>query len=266
MTINPKTLPARADELSLEEHAFAVAYATTGNAVQSLRSVFGNASGRSLSALLAESSRLSRKPAIAARVAELRAIANDTLKAGVSDMALRCFEVGTASLSDLQEVMTYACRVCYSADGRTPAWVDAAELAAAIDAHLKSLNTPLPRPVPSAAGGFKHDPFAPPSPSCRACMGHGRVVTRIKPTSEWSAGARALYAGVQTDADGNVTKILIEDRTKYLHMLAQLSGSYAPVKSISATYEIPAASREAQGARLLTPEQLIATLWKGPQS
>jgi hypothetical protein len=225
-----KPLPAPADELSIAEHAFAAEYAATGNASRSFRAVFGNEPGRSAVAVRLAASDLALKPAVRARVAELRAIAAQALNTGVSDMALRCFEVGTASIHDLQTTEVYPCRVCYSADGHTPAWIDAAELAAAIDAHLKSLSGPMPRPMPSAAGGFNHDQFGPPSPSCRACRGHGIALLRVRASADLPQGAAQLADGVVLGGDGQVLRYTIADRSKYLDMLAKLTGSYAPTK------------------------------------
>jgi hypothetical protein len=225
-----KPTPAPADELSIAEHAFAAEYATHGNATKAFKAVFGNEPGRSPAAVRLAASDLALNPAVRARVAQLRTDAAAAISAGVSDMALRCFEVGTASIHDLQPTEVYACRVCNSADGYTPAWIDHAELAAAIDAHLKSLNGPMPRPMPSAAGGFNHDQLGPPSPSCRACRGHGVPLLRVRASADLPQGAAQIADGVVLGGDGQVLRYTIADRSKYLDMLAKLTGSYAPTK------------------------------------
>jgi hypothetical protein len=178
----------------------------------------------------AHASRLRARPDVAARIRELRSIAADALNASVATWALEAHEVATASMVDIAPVEVYACRVCYSADGVHPAWIDAAELALALDKHLKSLSAPVPLPLPSAAGGFAHDQFGPPRPSCRACRGHGVAMLRIIPSCDWPEGAKQLYEGVQVDDEGRVTKVLIADRSKWAHQRNQLAGSYAPTR------------------------------------
>jgi hypothetical protein len=178
----------------------------------------------------AHGSRLRARPEVAARIRDLRSIAAQALNAEVAELALQAHEVATASMVDIAPVEVYACRMCYSADGVHPAWIDAAELAAALDNHLKSLGGPMPLPMPSAGGGFAHDQFGPPSPSCRTCRGHGVAVLRIIPSHEWPEGAKQLYEGVQTDDEGRVTKVLIADRSKWAHQRNQLAGSYAPTR------------------------------------
>lgn len=178
----------------------------------------------------AHASRLRARPDVAARIRELRSIAAQALNTEVAELVLQAHEVATASMADIAPVEVYACRMCHSADGVHPAWIDAAELAAALDKCLKSLGGPTPLPMPSSAGGFAHDQFGPPSPSCRACRGHGVAMLRILPSCDWPEGAKLLYEGVQVDDDGRVTKVLIADRSKWAHQRNQLAGSYAPTR------------------------------------
>jgi hypothetical protein len=175
-------------------------------------------------------SRLRARPDVAARIRELRSIAAQALNVEVAELALHAHEVVTASMVDVAPIEVYACRVCYSVDGVHPAWIDHAELAAAIDAHLKSLNGPMPLPMPSAVGGFAHDQFGPPSPSCRACRGHGIALQRIIPSCDWPEGAKQAFEGVQLDGEGRVVKVMLADKSKWSHQRNQLIGAYAPTK------------------------------------
>lgn len=225
------------DALTVDEEAFAAAYALHGNATRAFKVAHGDDQARSPTAVRMEAMRLARQPAVVDRVATLRAAAAEALRTSIGELTLQAHLLATTSLAEIQDVVTYACRVCYSADGHTPAWIDAAELAAALDDHRKSLSGPMPRPMPSAAGGFNHDQFGPPSPSCRACRGHGIAVTRIKPSSEWSDAAKALYEGVTLNDDGTIQKVLIADRSKWADMRNKLAGHYV-VKTESKSFNV----------------------------
>jgi phage terminase small subunit len=220
-----KALPAPADELTPAQHRFVVEYMEHGNATAAYRVAFDT----NHAAVRVDACRLLRVPTVAARVAELRAIAADALNTSVAELVLQAHEIATASVHDLQPVEVYACRVCHSADGRHPAWVDVEEYADACEAWAASQDSPKPLKKPSAAGGFNHDVFAAPSPSCKACRGHGVPVMRTLPTAELSPGARALYAGATVGSDGQL-RVMVEDRAKWADMRNKLIGAYAPTK------------------------------------
>lgn len=214
------TLPAPADQLTPAQHAFVAEYiGNGGNASAAYRVAFGT----NHAAVRVDAHRLLRSAPVAHRVAELRAIAGAALNEGVSELALRCFEVATASVADLQSIELYGCRHCWGAEGRYQ-WRDEAELADAVTKAAKAS-----QPVPDCLGGFGYSSRAAVNPECEECRGHGIAVVRTTPTSELSAGARALYAGATVGADGMV-RVLTEDRTKYAHMLHQLIGAYAPTR------------------------------------
>lgn len=220
---------AAPDELTPDEHAFAAEYAASGNATRSHRAVYGDEPGRDPVAVRMEAMRLSRNPAVRARVAELRSIAADALNVSVAELALQAHEIATSVVGDLAPVELYGCRHCHGRDGRYQ-WRDAAELCKAIDASQASRNTPKPLTFPDGLGGFGFSSRAPVNPECETCRGHGVPMLRIVPTAELSAGARALYAGVTLRPDGTVERVLVEDRAKWADMRNKLIGSYAPTK------------------------------------
>lgn len=68
---------------------------------------------------------------------------------------------------------------------------------------------------------------------CVACNGAGSTRAVIRPTSEWSPQARALFESASTDRYG-VTTVKIKDQAKYAAMLAErMPGWIAPARSAS---------------------------------
>jgi len=236
-------LPASTDpDLTTAELAFASEYAVSGNATAAYRRVYGDEPGRNPVAVRVDAHRMARSPAVAARVAQLRRVAAEALNTSVAELALQAHELATSSVHDLQPIELYGCRHCHGTGGRYQ-WRDAGELAAAIDAHLKSIGGPKPLPLPCARGGFGYSTRSPVNPECETCRGHGVSMVRIVPTAELSTAARALYAGVVLRDDGTVERVLIEDRAKWADMRNKLIGAYVvktESKSFNVNYNIAA--------------------------
>jgi phage terminase small subunit len=228
--------PSTDPDLSTAELAFASEYAASGNATAAYRKVRGDEPGRSPLAVRVDAHRMARSPAVAARVAQLRRVAAEALNTSVAELALQAHELATASMHDLQPVELYGCRHCHGIDGRYQ-WRDANELCAALEAHLKSIGAPKPLPLPDGRGGYGYSTRSPVNPECETCRGHGVPIPRIVPTAELSAGARALYAGVQLRDDGTVERVLIEDRTKWADMRNKLIGAYV-IKTESKSFNV----------------------------
>jgi hypothetical protein len=222
-----KTIPAPADELTPRQAAFVAEYvANGGNATKALRTVTGETKPFDRM----DAHRMLRVPAVSARVAELRRVAADALDLSISDLALKCFEMANTSVADLMPVETHACRVCHSLDGTTPGWETIEEFTLAVEAWDAAKDTPKPRPRPNMEGGVTYQPFGQVNAACVSCGGRGVPTVRIVPSDEQSQGARMLYAGVTLRDDGTVERVLVEDRSKWQHMLHQLLGAYAPTK------------------------------------
>jgi phage terminase small subunit len=230
---NGRTLTAvgsRTDATPLsEQHETFVAefMSNGGNATAAYAVAYPHVTSRPV--LWAAAARLRAMPDVAARLTELRTIAAEALNQHVATLALDAHELASASVHDLAPIELYGCRHCHGIDGRYQ-WRDVEELCRAIDACVKSANTPKPLPVPDAAGGYGYSSRAPVNPECETCRGHGVPIVRIVPTAELSAGARALYAGVTLRDNGTVERVLVEDRAKWAHMRNQLIGAYAPTK------------------------------------
>jgi phage terminase small subunit len=239
---SPISTDPAAEDLSTAELAFASEYAASGNATAAYRAVYGDEPGRNPVAVRVDAHRMARTPAVIARVAQLRRVAAEALNTSVAELALQAHELATSSMHDLQPIELYGCRHCHGVDGRYQ-WRDAGELAAAIDAHLKSIGGPKPLPLPCARGGFGYSTRSPVNAECETCRGHGVPMVRIVPTAELSTAARALYAGVVLRDDGTVERVLIEDRAKWADMRNKLIGAYVlktESKSFNVNYNLNA--------------------------
>ena len=98
----------------------------------------------------------------------------------------------------LSHVRVFACRWCPT-DGNHYAWVDADEFTDACEAWAASKGT-VRRPSP--LGGFTFDPFAPPSRTCRKCMGAGVNVLYLADTTQLEGAAAASFKGASMDKYG----------------------------------------------------------------
>jgi len=254
--IPQSSTPAPAAELSPQQRAFVYGYMEHGNAAAAYRQAFGVTH----SYARVDACKLLKVPRVAAAVADLRRIAAEALNTSVAELALQAHEVATASVHDLQPIEVYACRVCHSADGRHPAWIDADEYADACEAWAASQDSPKPLKKPSAAGGFNHDVFAAPNPSCRACRGHGVPVMRTLPTSELSPGARALYEGATVAPDGTL-RVMVADRAKWADMRNKLLGLYV-VKTESKSVSVSMSAEEAARIAARPVDEIVKLLFR----
>jgi phage terminase small subunit len=219
-----------------QHEAFVAEYMKNGGVACKAYAVAYPDAARSPAALRSNSSRLLARADVSARVRALRRVMAEALNAELGELVLQAHEVGTATLHDVMPIETYGCRHCHGV-GNAYQWRSPEELCIALDKHLASLATPKPLPRPSAAGGFGYSSRAPVNPECEACRGVGVAVSRIVPTSELSAGARQLVAGVVLRDDGTVERYLLEDRAKYLDQRNKLAGHYV-VKTESKSFNV----------------------------
>jgi hypothetical protein len=247
------------DALSVKAERFVASYMEHGNATRAYREAF-DVSGMLPATIKRKAFDVLHSAPVAVRLGELRTIAAEALNTSVAELALQAHEIATATVHDLQPVEVYACRVCHSADGRHPAWIDADEYADACEAWAASQDSPKPLKKPDARGGFNHDVFAAPSPSCKACRGHGVPVMRTLPTADLSPGARQLYAGATVAPDGTL-RVMVEDRTKWADMRNKLLGLYV-VKTESKSLNVSMTAAEVAAIASRTPDEIVQLLFK----
>lgn len=169
---------------------------------------------------------ISRRPHVAARVAELRAAAAAPVLADATAVLREWVTIATADPGELTRVRRYCCRYCYG-EGSRYQWVDGDEFAAAV-AVVVELNATRKRQsdLPSIAGGFGYDRTESPNPDCAKCGGDGEFDVYIADTDSLSPAARKLFAGVKLTRNGVEVQMRSQDGAltniaKYLGMLAE---------------------------------------------
>jgi len=248
---------------SAKADAFALDFAVHGNAARAYRAAY-DCAGMQSNHVKQRAYELRWRADVAARVRALQAEAASKAVIDITARMQWLDDIVNADPNDIVQHVRVNCRHCHGV-GFAYQWRDACELARALDDHLRSLGTPKPLRMPAtASGGYGYSPNAEPNADCPHCAGDGIGRTIIADTSKLSGPARRLLKGVRQKANGDL-EVLMHDQLAAADQLNKMQAVYV-TKSISATYEIPAASKQAQGARLMTPEELIATLWRGPQS
>jgi hypothetical protein len=231
-------LPATA-ALTPKMESFAVAYVEYGDATRSYREVFDCAPDIAPVTVRKRAYDLVHMPKVAARVRELKdAIAERTVVT-IAGRLMHQLEIVEADPNDVASVRVYNCRYC--ATGRY-LWIDAAELARAVDAALKSANTPKPLSMPELGGGFGFDPWGDPVATCVHCLGHGIPHPVIHDTTKLSAAGRKLYKGFEIKPDGSI-KVLTHDQQAASDMIHKMLGAYVlktESKSFNVNYNLTA--------------------------
>lgn len=168
----------------------------------------------------------------APRIAALQAAIAERVV--ISAAALRMRQLDIATAEPLVHVKRYNCRHCYADPPRATQWDDAEHFADAVEAWQASLSQPKPLRKP-LYGGFGHDPFAPPSPSCRACRGVGEAFIYIPQDTTQLTGAQiAAYAGASIDARTGTIEIRQHDAQSAAQELHRMvPGALAPKQSES---------------------------------
>ncbi|MGO9991818.1 MAG: terminase small subunit [Steroidobacteraceae bacterium] len=223
------------DALTLKMEAFCTAYLDNGGDANAAWRASYDASGMSAGSVRVAAHRLMRTPKVAARLRTLKdAIAERTL-VSVAGRLMHQIEIVEADPNEVYSVRVYNCRRC--ATGRYQ-YRDAAELAQALDAFLRSQGTPKPLPLPADASppDFGFDPWGEPVATCVHCLGHGIPHPVIHDTTKLSAAGRKLYKGFEVKPDGTI-KVLTHDQQAASDMIHKMLGAYV-VKTESKSFNV----------------------------
>jgi phage terminase small subunit len=253
-----KTLPPPADELTPLQHAFVAAYvANGGNASAAFRTAAPDDVGSSPGVGRVMAHRMLHHPAVARRLADIRAIAAEALNTSVAELAMQAHEIATASVHDIQSVEIYGCRYCWGKENRYQ-WRSYLEMADAVE-HWHATLATKPTPKPDTLGGVGYSSRAGVNPECEECRGHGVPIIRTRATADLSPGAKQLFAGAAVAPDGSV-RVMVEDRSKFAHMRNQLIGAYAPTR-VEGRHAHLHVHKQAPDDRVpMTAEEAIAAL------
>jgi phage terminase small subunit len=212
------------DSLTQKQEDFARYYVEYRNATTAYRQAYDVGANtkpvtvhRSATALLAH-------PDVAARIEELRDLAESKTVMRARELLGDLLDIATADPNELIRHTRVNCRHCRGI-GHAYQWQDAEWSYKAAEA----MSHDPPLPAPREDGGFGYDPTLPPVPSCPQCYGQGVAVVDVANTNELTGKARKLYKGIEMKADGSL-KILMHDQADARKELAKIFGIYADGK------------------------------------
>lgn len=166
----------------------------------------------------ADSSRINARPAVAARIAELRGLVQHDFRLDMAAILRRLSEIALADPSELARPRRLNCRQCHGQDHEFQ-WIDQAEWARAVAAAQAKRKRP-----PEASGGFGFRHRNPPHPDCPACGGDGNLDVHIADLDTVSPAARKLYAGIKTTQNG--VEVKMHDQMAVVDKIIRILGGY----------------------------------------
>jgi phage terminase small subunit len=203
--------------LTPRQEAFALAYATTGIAIESYLTAY-NAEGSSRATLRVNAHRLLHSPRVASRIRELQDAAGARALRSTQALVADLEEAVDADPNELLTVWVGSCRYCHG-EGHRYQWVDAAEYCNALDAAERAHAV-----VPDFEGGVGYDFHREPAPDCPSCSGVGINKVRLHTSGEVSPGARRLLRGVELHPDGSLKRLHLHDQMAMRTELHKLRG------------------------------------------
>ncbi len=216
-------------DLTSQQRAFALLVAQGSPLTAAYRQAYDVGDDTKPKTVGDNASRLAALPAVADHIAYLANKIEE--KSCITAAQLRVRQHAIAHAPALTHSKVYNCRYC-SSDGRHYAWCDVDEFSDAVEAW--DAGKRLDR-RPSPSGGFRFDPFAPPSLRCRRCRGVGeRFVYGPLDTTQLDPELAASYRGSTVDPRTGTPKIIQADVDAALRELTAMTpGGYAPKQSES---------------------------------
>lgn len=212
--------------LTPQESVFVQVYAESRNHFAAYRAAYPIDVGASNSTAYRRACEVLRRPHIIAAVGVLRDQMNADTLVRATDMLRDLVDIASANPNELVSVEKYNCRQCHGID-HAPQWIDAGELARALDKWLNAKKKS--GPMPSAAGGFGFEIKGEPAPDCPTCLGDGIERRIVRDTTKLSPQARKLLKSVDVAADGSV-RIVMHDQMQARDMIIKMLGAYKDPK------------------------------------
>lgn len=210
------------DTLTAKQEAFAMYYTEYRNATTAYRMAYDVGRDTKPTTVHRSATLLLAHPDVAARIEELRALAESGTIMRARELLGDLLDIATADPNEIIAHRTVNCRHCRGV-GYAYQWQDAEwsiQAAIALDAE---------QPPPRDDGGFGYDPTLPPVATCPHCYGSGIRVADVANTNELTGKARKLYKGIEMKADGSI-KVLMHDQADARKELAKIFGIYADGK------------------------------------
>lgn len=220
-----KKQPKQAKErpLSAREEAFCAEYLIDLNASQA-----AIRAGYKASASTVTSTALMKRPAVAARIAELKQARAQRVEMQADDVVKRLVQIVTADARLLTSHRIGACRYCHGIDHLFQ-WRTQREFDEACAEASRKDKAP-----PDCSGGFGYRRTAAPNPDCPECDGLGAPYTHFADTNSLPPEVAVLFEGVKETRNGIEFKMA--DKGKALDRLADHLGirSNAPEETANA--------------------------------
>jgi phage terminase small subunit len=226
--------------LTPQESIFAQHYVESRNFFAAYRSAYPT-DGASNSTSYRRAREVLQRPHVMAAVQLLRDQANAETLIRATDLMRDLVDIVSANPNDIVSIERNNCRHCHGANHGAQ-WIDAGELARAMDAFIKQQklwdSTPVKKrgkmqqpKAPDASGGFGFVMKRDPAPDCPYCMGEGHAREVLRDTTRLSPQARKLYKGVRMTAAGPV--IEMHDQMQARDMLIKMLGAYKDPKQVA---------------------------------
>jgi phage terminase small subunit len=213
-----------------QESIFATHYAESRNHYAALRAAYPDlCNGKSNPTIYRAACNILSRPHVLHAIEEVRAMMNAQTLVRATDIMRDLVDIVDANPNELVSVEKYNCRYCHGIDYGMQ-WVDAAELALALDAWMsRKKKTGSP---PSASGGFGFQHKGEPARDCPHCLGDGIEKRIVHDTTRLSPQARKLLKSVEQNADGSV-RIVMHDQMLARDMLIKMLGAYKDPKQVA---------------------------------
>lgn len=171
--------------------------------------------------------KLSLKPAVAARIKELRESGVERVIMSVAEVMQDWVDIATADPNEVVQHRRVNCRHCWGKKHGYQ-YKDKAEHDAKL-AEVELFNAKLkrnatPQFAPPATGGYGFVRNLPPCPACPVCDGEGVGDVWAADTSRLTGKAAKLYAGVKMTKNG--LEVLLHDQEAARTNLAKAFGMF----------------------------------------
>lgn len=222
MNANAQEVILASDTLTQKQEDFCSWYVQYRNASTAYRQVYDVQPNTKPHTVNTAAHRLLAHPDVAARIEELRNLAESKTVMRARELLGDLLDIATADPNELIRHSRVNCRHCRGV-GHAYQWQDAEwsiKAAMAMDAEMAP---------PRDDGGFGYDPTLPPVPTCPLCFGQGVAVVDVANTNELTGKARKLYKGIKLKGDGSL-EVLMHDQADARKELAKIFGIYADGK------------------------------------
>lgn len=203
--------------LTLKQDEFAKHYAVSRHAANAYRAAYEVGAETLDSSVRASAAELLADPAVAQRISELTAAADEAVILNLKKIFELIAAGITADPNELTGLKVGACRWCWGVD-HAYHWKDF-EFVDACDQAAKTC-----APIPDCSGGFGFKFTREPCPDCPRCEGRGAEYATWGDTTKLSPGAKFLFQGVKQTRNG--LEVLMLDKSKLIDMAVRMQGGF----------------------------------------